>query len=96
MASVHSSQKHIASLKLSLKQGYPNPRTGHDRGAEWIPDRLLYQHYVPSFYAAVKAGVTTAMESVRNPHEHEHRFVHPPPSFRANSSLDQFCALHTV
>jgi beta-glucosidase len=43
--------------------GYPNPRSGHDRGPEWIPDRMLYQYYVPSFYAAVQAGVTTAMES---------------------------------
>jgi len=43
--------------------GYPNPRSGHDRSPEWIPDRLLYQYYVPSFFAAIKADVATAMES---------------------------------
>jgi hypothetical protein len=44
--------------------GYPNPRSGHDRSPEWIPDRQLYQYYTPAFYAAIKAGVATAMESV--------------------------------
>eukprot|EP00854_Cymbomonas_tetramitiformis_P010796 gene10796-12771_t len=44
--------------------GYSNPRTGHDRSPEWIPDRMLYQYYVPSFAAAVQQGhVATAMES---------------------------------
>jgi beta-glucosidase-like glycosyl hydrolase len=47
--------------------GYPNPRSGHDRSPEWIPDRQLYQYYTPAFYAAIKAGVATAMESVPSP-----------------------------
>lgn len=43
--------------------GYSNPRSGKDRTPSWIDDRYLYQYFVPSFRAAVQAGVLTAMES---------------------------------
>lgn len=43
--------------------GYGNPRSGNDRSTSWIPDRELYQYYVPPFQAAIDAGVATAMES---------------------------------
>lgn len=43
--------------------GYPNPRTGHDRAPSWIPYNFLLQYFLPSFRAAVEAGVATVMES---------------------------------
>ena len=43
--------------------GYGEPRTGQDRNPSWIPDRQLYQYFVPPFQAAIDAGVATAMES---------------------------------
>jgi beta-glucosidase len=42
---------------------YSIPVDGHDRSAVQLPDRLLKQLYLPSFQAAVDAGVLTAMES---------------------------------
>jgi beta-glucosidase len=42
---------------------YSIPVDGHDRSAVQLPDRLLRQLYLPSFQAAVDAGVLTAMES---------------------------------
>ncbi len=42
---------------------YSMPWNGHDRSPVNLPDRLLRQLYVPSFKAAVDAGVMTAMES---------------------------------
>ena len=44
--------------------GYSMPRTGHDRSPAWIPQRHLYQYFVPPWREAIgKAGVLTAMES---------------------------------
>ena len=44
--------------------GYSMPRTGHDRSPAWIPQRHLYQYFVPPWREAVeKAGVLTVMES---------------------------------
>lgn len=43
--------------------GYGNPRNGQDRSTSIIPDRHLRQYYLPSFQAAIDAGVATAMES---------------------------------
>ncbi|RYH16944.1 hypothetical protein EON65_29335 [archaeon] len=42
--------------------GYSLPTNGHDRSPVQLPDRILRQLYVPSFKAAVDAGVLTAME----------------------------------
>lgn len=42
---------------------YSMPEDGHDRSAVQLPDRYLRQLYIPSFQAAVDAGVMTAMES---------------------------------
>ncbi len=42
---------------------YSMPWNGHDRSPVQLPDRLLRQLYIPSFKAAVDAGVLTAMES---------------------------------
>jgi beta-glucosidase len=42
---------------------YSIPVDGHDRSPIQLPDRILKQLYVPSFQAAVDAGVLTAMES---------------------------------
>ncbi|KAG0200706.1 hypothetical protein BGX28_006301 [Mortierella sp. GBA30] len=43
--------------------GYSAPRNGQDRSSAWIPDNYLMDYFVPSFQAAVKAGVATAMET---------------------------------
>ena len=44
--------------------GYSMPRTGHDRSPAWIPQRHLYQYFVPPWRAAIReAGVLTVMES---------------------------------
>jgi len=43
--------------------GYGNPRTGQDQNPSWIPDRFLYNYFIPSFQAAVDAGAATVMES---------------------------------
>eukprot|EP01040_Poterioochromonas_malhamensis_P001562 gene1562-1654_t len=42
---------------------YSIPVDGHDRSPVQLPDRILKQLYIPSFQAAVDAGVLTAMES---------------------------------
>lgn len=42
---------------------YGEPRTGKDRNPTWIPDRFLYEYFVPPFQSAIDAGVATAMES---------------------------------
>lgn len=42
---------------------YSMPEDGHDRSAVQLPDRYLRQLYIPSFQAAIDAGVLTAMES---------------------------------
>jgi len=43
--------------------GYSNPNTGHDRSPVVLNDRLIRELYIPSFKAAIDAGVMTAMES---------------------------------
>eukprot|EP00743_Colponemidia_sp_Colp-15_P001508 GILK01001648.1.p1 GENE.GILK01001648.1~~GILK01001648.1.p1 ORF type:complete len:798 (-),score=157.36 GILK01001648.1:163-2418(-) len=41
--------------------GYSGPRNGKDRTDAWIPKHYLKQYFVPSFQAAVDAGMTTVM-----------------------------------
>jgi beta-glucosidase len=41
--------------------GYSYPRSGKDRSPAWIPDRELREIFLPSFAAAVDAGVMTVM-----------------------------------
>ncbi|KAG0086608.1 hypothetical protein BGZ93_006739 [Podila epicladia] len=43
--------------------GYSASRNGQDKGSAWIPDNYLMDYFVPSFQAAVDAGVATAMET---------------------------------
>lgn len=42
---------------------YSDPESGHDRAPVMLPDIVLKELYLPSFTAAVEAGVMTAMES---------------------------------
>ena len=42
---------------------YSFPVNGHDRSPVLLPDRMVRQLYMPSFQAAIDAGVMTAMES---------------------------------
>jgi beta-glucosidase len=48
-----------ASAKHFL--GYSMPLSGKDRTTAWIPDRELRELFVPSFRAAIDAGVRTVM-----------------------------------
>lgn len=41
--------------------GYSVPENGKDRTPAWIPDVVLWQHHLPPFEAAVKAGASTIM-----------------------------------
>jgi len=41
--------------------GYGVPRSGMDRTPAWITDRELYEYHVPTFRAAIEAGVRTVM-----------------------------------
>lgn len=41
--------------------GYSFPLSGKDRTPAWIPDRMLREIFLPSFAAAVQAGVHTVM-----------------------------------
>ncbi|KAF9346837.1 hypothetical protein BGX26_001660 [Mortierella sp. AD094] len=43
--------------------GYSASRNGQDKSSAWIPDNYLMDYFVPSFQAAVQAGVATAMET---------------------------------
>lgn len=43
--------------------GYSHPTSGHDRSPSRIPEQELLEVYLPPFQAAVKAGVSSAMES---------------------------------
>jgi len=43
--------------------GYPVAESGQDRAPSWIPDRFLYQYFVPPFQKAVDAQVATTMEA---------------------------------
>ncbi|KAG0046026.1 hypothetical protein BGZ83_008789 [Gryganskiella cystojenkinii] len=43
--------------------GYSASRDGQDKSSAWIPDNYLLDYFVPSFQAAVDAGVATAMET---------------------------------
>lgn len=42
---------------------YSDPESGHDRASVQLPDIVLKQIYIPSFQAAIDAGVLSAMES---------------------------------
>lgn len=42
---------------------YSSPSTGHDRAPVELPDRVLKELFLPSFQAAIDAGVMTAMEA---------------------------------
>ena len=48
-----------ASAKHFL--GYSMPLSGKDRTTAWIPDRELREYFLPSFRAAVQAGISTVM-----------------------------------
>jgi beta-glucosidase len=48
-----------ASAKHYL--GYSMPLSGKDRTTAWIPDRELREYFLPSFRAAIKAGIRTVM-----------------------------------
>ena len=48
-----------ASAKHYL--GYSMPLSGKDRTTAWIPERQLREYFLPSFRAAVKAGIATVM-----------------------------------
>lgn len=52
-ASVAATGKHFL--------GYSMPRTGKDRTPAWIPERQLYEYFVPPFQAGVDAGLRTMM-----------------------------------
>ncbi len=41
--------------------GYSFPLTGKDRTPAWIPERMLWEYFVPPFRAAIEAGVHTVM-----------------------------------
>jgi beta-glucosidase len=41
--------------------GYSMPRTGRDRTPAWIPDRMLYELFVPPFRVAIDAGIRSIM-----------------------------------
>ncbi|MFA6030570.1 MAG: glycoside hydrolase family 3 N-terminal domain-containing protein [Elusimicrobiota bacterium] len=41
--------------------GYSDPKSGWDRSPAQIPDQYLYEFFVPSFRAAIAAGVKTVM-----------------------------------
>ncbi|KAG0301170.1 hypothetical protein BGZ98_008567 [Dissophora globulifera] len=43
--------------------GYSASHNGQDKSSAWIPDNYLMDYFVPSFQAAVDAGVATAMET---------------------------------
>ncbi|KAF9902858.1 hypothetical protein EC991_004478 [Linnemannia zychae] len=43
--------------------GYSGSRNGQDKSSAWIPDNYLMDYFVPSFRAAIDAGVATAMET---------------------------------
>eukprot|EP00160_Parvularia_atlantis_P014335 Unigene349_Nuclearia_a/m.1214 Unigene349_Nuclearia_a/g.1214 ORF Unigene349_Nuclearia_a/g.1214 Unigene349_Nuclearia_a/m.1214 type:complete len:752 (-) Unigene349_Nuclearia_a:47-2302(-) len=60
-ADLRANDRVAATMKHFI--GYGNARTGKDRTTVSIPDRQLRQYYLPSFQAAVDAGVATAMES---------------------------------
>lgn len=49
----------IACLKHFV--GYGQPYSGKDRSPALIPDRDLYQYYLPPFRAAIEAGAMTVM-----------------------------------
>jgi beta-glucosidase len=48
-----------ASAKHYL--GYSMPLSGKDRTTAWIPDRELREYFLPSFRAAIQAGIRTVM-----------------------------------
>lgn len=48
-----------ASAKHFL--GYSMPLSGKDRTTAWIPERELREYFVPSFRAAIQAGIRTVM-----------------------------------
>src|SRR4029078_1327682 len=41
--------------------GYSMPLSGKDRTTAWIPDRDLREIFLPSFRAAIRAGIRTVM-----------------------------------
>lgn len=41
--------------------GYSMPLSGRDRTTAWIPDRQLREYFLPTFRAAVDAGIATVM-----------------------------------
>ena len=41
--------------------GYSMPLSGKDRTTAWIPERQLREYFLPSFRAAIEAGIATVM-----------------------------------
>ncbi|HKO16330.1 MAG TPA: glycoside hydrolase family 3 N-terminal domain-containing protein [Gemmatimonadaceae bacterium] len=41
--------------------GYSMPLSGKDRTSAWIPDRQLREYFLPTFHAAIDAGLRTVM-----------------------------------
>ncbi|MBN1302531.1 MAG: glycoside hydrolase family 3 C-terminal domain-containing protein [Melioribacteraceae bacterium] len=55
------SDKINAAACMKHYLGYSVPKNGRDRTPAWIPERMLREIFLPSFKAAVDAGVLTAM-----------------------------------
>jgi len=56
---INNETKVAACMKHFI--GYSDPKSGKDRSPAWIPDRMLYRYFVPSFKTAIDHGVATAM-----------------------------------
>jgi beta-glucosidase len=57
---VRAEQRYVAATGKHFL-GYSDPLTGIDRTTAWIPDRQLREYFVPSFAAAIGAGLQTVM-----------------------------------
>jgi len=59
--SLTSPYSSLACLKHFL--GYGAPHNGKDRAAVYLPERIVYQDYLPPFVEAIEAGALTVMVS---------------------------------
>jgi beta-glucosidase len=66
-AETNATQRPIPSRAAACAKhfiGYSQPVHGHDRSPSWIPNRHLYQYFVPPWKKAIEAGkVLSVMES---------------------------------
>jgi beta-glucosidase len=60
VTAVRAEQRYVAATGKHFL-GYSDPLTGIDRTTAWIPDRQLREYFVPSFAAAIGAGLQTVM-----------------------------------